>query len=251
VILALVTLSCLSSTTAVEIRVASYNIRHGVGLDRKLDLDRTAGVIRRIDPHLVGLQEVDNRARRSQGIPQAEFLGRALRMQSRFGKSMDFEGGGYGMAALSKFPIRRTESIRLPEGNEPRVALLTEVELPGGRRIALVNVHFDWVGNDDYRYAQARHLRDRLRNLGMPFVLLGDFNDRRGSRTLALFQRIADESRKQPGQGPTFPADDSSVEIDHIFFGPPGAWEFSPTEVIDERAASDHRPLVARGRLRD
>ena len=78
-----------------------------------------------------------------------------------------------------------------------------------------------------------------------------DFNDRRGSRTLALFQRIADESRKHPGQGPTFPADDPSVEIDHIFFGPPGAWEFSPTEVIDERAASDHRPLVARGRLRD
>jgi endonuclease/exonuclease/phosphatase family metal-dependent hydrolase len=41
------------------VRVVSYNIRHGVGCDKRLDLERTARVIEELQPDMVGLNEVD------------------------------------------------------------------------------------------------------------------------------------------------------------------------------------------------
>ena len=58
-----------------RIRVVSYNIKHGRGNDNVVDLDRTAAVLRRLRPDIVGLQEVDNQAQRSGSVPQAEHLG--------------------------------------------------------------------------------------------------------------------------------------------------------------------------------
>ena len=43
----------------MQLRVASFNIHHGVGLDGKLDLDRIAEVVRSTGAEVVGLQEVD------------------------------------------------------------------------------------------------------------------------------------------------------------------------------------------------
>ena len=51
--------------------VASYNIHRGVGLDRRLDLDRVAEVIREISPDIIGLQEV---VRRPGGPPVAAWV---------------------------------------------------------------------------------------------------------------------------------------------------------------------------------
>ena len=50
------------------LRVMTYNIHVGVGMDKKLDLARIAGVISAQHPDLVGLQEVDRGVTRTQGI---------------------------------------------------------------------------------------------------------------------------------------------------------------------------------------
>ena len=42
----------------IPLTVVSYNIHRGVGLDRRLDLDRIADVIAETAPDVVGLQEV-------------------------------------------------------------------------------------------------------------------------------------------------------------------------------------------------
>ena len=85
------------------LRVVSSNIRHGVGMDGKLDLDRTAAVLRRLEPDLVALQEVDERCRRSGGVDQAAALGKALGMAHRFGEFMDHDGepGSESLAVLA------------------------------------------------------------------------------------------------------------------------------------------------------
>jgi hypothetical protein len=58
------------------LRVMTYNIHVGVGMDKKLDLPRIAGVINAQHPDLVGLQEVDRGVTRTQGIDEiAELLG--------------------------------------------------------------------------------------------------------------------------------------------------------------------------------
>jgi endonuclease/exonuclease/phosphatase family metal-dependent hydrolase len=184
-----------------ELRVVSYNIKHGQGNDTVVDLERTAGVLRALRPDIVGLQEVDERATRSGSIPQAERFGRLLGLNHAFGRFMDYQGGAYGMAILTRYPIVATEPVPLPEGNEPRVALSVQTRLPDGRRLTIVNVHFDWVRDDGFRFAQAQALTKYLDALTTPYILLGDFNDVPESRTLALFQgtrRRGEEAGRRP-----------------------------------------------------
>lgn len=228
-----------------SLRVVTYNIKHGRGNDNVVDLDRTAAVLRRLRPNIVGLQEVDERVKRSGGVRQAEYLGKALDMHHAFGRFMDYQGGAYGMAILTRYPIEATQEVPLPEGNEPRTALSVRVKLPGGQPLTIVNVHFDWVGDDGFRFAQAEALGRYLDALKTPYVLLGDFNDVPGSRTLALFRSRAGEAAKPEPDRFTFSSTEPSKEIDYIFFAPARGWRVREVAVIDERVASDHRPVLA------
>src|SRR5437763_17151711 len=60
------------STNAKTIRVMAYNIHVGVGMDKKLDLPRIAGIIKQQHPDLVGLQEVDRGVERTGRIRSEE-----------------------------------------------------------------------------------------------------------------------------------------------------------------------------------
>lgn len=227
------------------LRVVSYNIRHGRGNDERVDLDRTAAVLRRLQPDLVGLQEVDSVVTRSGGVPQGQALGERLGMRHAFGGFMAYQGGQYGMAILSRFPIQRVVPVRLPDGNEPRIALAVEVDAPGIGPLVVVNVHFDWVASDSFRFVQASALTRFLDSLPGPYVLLGDFNDQPRSRTLALFQARAREAPKPPGDRFTFSSAEPVREIDFIFGAPAARWRADSVAVIVERLASDHRPVRA------
>jgi endonuclease/exonuclease/phosphatase family metal-dependent hydrolase len=227
------------------IRVVSYNIKHGRGNDNVVDLDRTASVLRRLRPDVIGLQEVDDRAKRSGSVPQAEYLGKSLGLHHAFGRFMDFQGGAYGMAVLTRYPIESSSEVQLPEGNEPRTALSVRVKGPDGQPLTIVNVHFDWVQDDRFRFAQAEALTRHLDALTTPYLLLGDFNDVPGSRTLAIFRERAAEAAKPGADRFTFSSTEPTKEIDYIFVSPARAWRVQEVDVIEEQVASDHRPLLA------
>src|SRR6266550_6659404 len=91
------------------LRVMTYNIHVGVGMDKKLDLKRIADVINDQHPDLVGLQEVDRGVKRTQGIDEIAELARLTRMQFVFAHNLDYQGGQYGVAILSRFPILTTD----------------------------------------------------------------------------------------------------------------------------------------------
>ena len=57
-----------------------------------------------------------------------------------FGKTIDHDGGDYGIAVLSKYPILSQQSLVLPSfpngdktnsAYEQRIALITQIEVPG------------------------------------------------------------------------------------------------------------------------
>ncbi|XZE18001.1 endonuclease/exonuclease/phosphatase family protein [Pirellulaceae bacterium SH449] len=227
----------------------SYNIRHGRGMDGKLNLERTADVLRNLTPDFVALQEVDNKVRRSESVDQAAFLGKTLGMNHAFGKFMDYDGGEYGLAILSKHTIAKTMVVELPRGNEPRVALVVWAELPNKQQVAIVSLHFDWVRDDRFRFAQATELKTFLESLDVPYLLIGDFNDQRDSRTLKLLAENAVEAVKPIENRFTFPSDKPNIEIDFLFGSPAKRWEFTATEVVAETMASDHRPIATKFRL--
>ncbi|MFG0262340.1 MAG: endonuclease/exonuclease/phosphatase family protein [Novipirellula sp. JB048] len=145
----------------------------------------------------------------------------------------------------SRHPIEHVTSVPLPAGREPRVALAVRVRMPSGDPLMIVNLHFDWIGDDRARFAQATQLAKYLDKLEMPLILLGDFNDRPGSRTLDLLGQDKLEAKKPASDRFTFSSTDPRSEIDFIFAAPPAVWKVRSTAVIDEPLASDHRPVLA------
>jgi endonuclease/exonuclease/phosphatase family metal-dependent hydrolase len=234
-----------SAGDPAPIRVATYNIKHGRGMDGSLDLNRTLATLRSLDADIIALQEVDDQARRSGSVDQAACLAEQLDMYSAYGSFMDFQGGRYGLAILSRQPIVSHESWRLPEGNEPRVALATRLATDSGKEITAVAVHFDWVKDDGFRYAQALETIRQTRSLDTPWIILGDFNDVPGSRTMNTFEQTGRNAVKPKSAAATFPADEPTLEIDYIFTGPPGAWRPASASVVPESEASDHRPVMS------
>jgi endonuclease/exonuclease/phosphatase family metal-dependent hydrolase len=230
--------------TPATLRVASYNIRHGRGMDDRVDLARIADVLRRLGADVIALQEVDEGVERSGGEDQAARLGRMLGMSHAFGSFMDYQGGRYGMAILSRFPLRSVDPVRLTDGNEPRVALAVEIAGPGSTTITVVNVHFDWVADDGFRFTQAGEVGRYLDAISNPWILIGDFNDQPGSRTLDLFHARAIEAAKPADRRFTFPATAPAREIDYVFVSPADAWTIRKVEVVNETIASDHRPVL-------
>lgn len=226
-------------------RVASYNIRHGRGTDDRVDLGRIADVLRRMDADVIALQEVDEGVERSGGVDQAASLGRMLGMNHAFGSFMAYQGGRYGMAILSRYPLRSVDPVRLTDGNEPRVALAVEIVRPGSTSITVVNVHFDWVADDGFRFTQAGEVLRYLDAIYNPWILIGDFNDQPGSRTLDLFHARATEAAKPADRRFTFPATAPVREIDYVFVSPANAWTIRRVDVVNETIASDHRPVFA------
>jgi endonuclease/exonuclease/phosphatase family metal-dependent hydrolase len=232
------------------LRIVSYNIRHGVGLDGALDLERTAAVLEALAPDVVLLQEVDERCGRSGSVDQAAWLGERLGMQHRFASFMDYDGGRYGLATLSRAPIHASRVLPLPPGRqEPRAALEVSL-LVAGTVIRVANAHLDWLDDSPERLAQARALRDALAPLrGNPLVVGGDLNDTPASAALAVLLTAEDSALTratcaEADAGATFPADEPRTTIDHLLYGPSGAWHVSALAVVDERVASDHRPIL-------
>lgn len=83
------------------LRVMTYNIHVGVGMDKKLDLQRIADVIKKEKPDLVGLQEVDRGVKRTEGRDEIVELAGLTGMQYAFAHNLDYQGGQYGVAIIS------------------------------------------------------------------------------------------------------------------------------------------------------
>jgi endonuclease/exonuclease/phosphatase family metal-dependent hydrolase len=230
----------------VRLRVLTYNIQHGEGTDGKIDLARTAAVIKRLTPDLVALQEVDKATTRSRGVDQAAELGKLTGMHVAFGKAMDFAGGQYGEAILSRYPLTEVQVYKLPftEGCEPRCALAAHVRLgDDGPEFVFAGTHLEHA-KTPVRLCQAQKLNPALAATNsLPTILAGDFNDVPDSPAIkVLHPHWTDATVVQPD--PTWPSDEPRMKIDYVFFRPADGWRVVEKQVSDESVASDHRPLL-------
>ncbi len=227
----------------------TWNIRHGEGLDGRIDLERIAALIAQESPDVVFLQEVDRNTVRSGNVDQAAWIAQRLGMWSSFGAFMPFQGGEYGLAMLTRTQPRDVRNVVLPAGEqEPRTVLLATVGLDGGRSVRLVNVHLDWLDDDQNRFAQAKEMlnvvsRDVAGMAEGAAIVGGDFNDGPGSRTIELVKSQLTEMDKPDGNN-TWPSGDPKQEIDFIFVLPGGWLTAQPAVAISAQGASDHHAVV-------
>ncbi|MFK7909411.1 MAG: endonuclease/exonuclease/phosphatase family protein [Akkermansiaceae bacterium] len=229
----------MTSLQAKELKVVSYNIHHGKGMDGKLDLKRIADVIRKEKPDLVALQEVDINVPRSGNIDQAKKLAELLGMHHAFGKTIDLDGGQYGNAVLSKFPIKKSTVHKLPGPGEARVVLEVLIEIDGAF-ISFASIHFHHKDREA-RMLQAMAMNGALHPRKHPLIVAGDFNAKPDSRTMKMIKESWHILPKV-GLSLTIPASEPTSEIDYIMTRNLQQ-KGSTSKVIAEKVASDHRPV--------
>ena len=231
----------------LRLRVLSYNIHHGEGVDHKVDLPRIAEAIKSVNPDLVALQEVDRGVRRTAGIDEPQELARLTGMEVVFEKNIRYQGGDYGNAVLSKLPIKRHKNHPLPSfyKGEQRGVLEVEVETTvPGQSVLFLATHLDYRPADEERLASVKFINDLVTSTeGQPALLAGDLNAKPDSTTLRGFKKLWTPVNDE--ELPTFPVEKPTRQIDFILFHPAECWKAVETRALDEAVASDHRGIFA------
>jgi glycerophosphoryl diester phosphodiesterase len=226
------------------LRVLSYNLHHCEGTDGKLDVPRIARVIRDADPDVVALQEVDDKTKRTGGVDQTAELARLTGLHGRFGKAIDYQGGGYGQAILSRFPLGDVKVHALPGEPEREQRVAVEAKLTAdGRELSFVTTHLHHA-SEPFRVRQAAKLNELFADPKHPVILAGDMNATPASEPLkVLGPQWANATAG--AKHFTFPAGVPKNQIDYVLFRPAAAYVAGEPRVIAEPVASDHRPILA------
>jgi len=246
------------------IRLATFNVQHGRSrADGRVDAARLARAVVSLDADVVGLQEVDRGQRRSGGSDLAREVAEAAgahyayvpalagqvaghgplgRRRARGDEAEQVPG--YGIALLSRYPVRAWYRLRLPVAgpwlfgrvqvwrDEPRAALAAVVDTPEGP-LTVVTTHLSsWRR---WNRVQLRWLVRWLRRVPRPVVLLGDLNIR---------GRIPAESTgwRALARVDTYPVGKPSIQIDHVLAD--GDVHAAGPARAPDLGVSDHRAVV-------
>ena len=225
------------------IKVASYNMRKGVGLDRKRSPERILDVLREIDADVIALQEADRRF----GTRECVIPHRLLDDHSDW-KAVDFgmralSMGWHGNALLVRkgAQVLGAGPIHLP-ALEPRGAVSADLTLPSGASLRVVGMHLDLSGLWRRRQAAAviGHVQAAQRR---PTVLMGDLNEwSAAAGCLKDFGRHFDFA----ATGPSFHARRPVGRLDRIMVSPDlRVTDCGVHATPCSRKASDHLPIWA------
>jgi len=241
---------CSESKKEITLKIMSYNVRHGVSMNWEPAMEMQAEIISDQNPQWIGLQEIDNKCKRSGFVDQPKKYSELTNTTGYFGSFMDFDSGQYGMAVLSGLKVVDTEILKLPAGAEPRVSIIQTIEIAKDINIVLANVHFDWT-EPGLRTSQAETLLKRLIDIGLPTIVLGDYNAEPESPTINLFEKYGFKAIEKSENNFTWEANNPTVEIDHVYYRSTEKVQIIPVsiEVLNEPEASDHRPVVAEIKL--
>lgn len=198
-----------------ELRVATYNIFAG-----KLGIPAVAQELSSLEADVIGLQEVDRGTRRSGGVDVLQQLAKRLDLYSAFASAMDFDGGQYGVALLSRSPLSQVRVVRLPAplGAEPRVLLMASTEIRGVTwTVATTHLssHLDGHPLEQVHSKQNRVVAETLG--GRPrTLLLADLNTEANASSMIPLTMVGSLAGLE--EGPTYPADSPQKRIDHILY---------------------------------
>ena len=235
-------------------RLLSYNIHKAIGgRDRRYRPDRVVAGLRRHDPDLACLQEVDRNVDRSLFHDQPELLAEALGSAARvFQQNHPVRTGGYGNLILSRWPVLESHSISLRRGwRKARGAQVALIETPEGP-LLLVNWHLGLAERERHWQVERLLTHPLFRPLAHhPTLVVGDTNDWRNRLARGPFARLGFRSATAPpSRFRSFPASLPVASLDKAFYrGPIAVRRARIVKTGLTREASDHLPLLVDFRL--
>jgi endonuclease/exonuclease/phosphatase family metal-dependent hydrolase len=251
----------LAGVAAAQVRIVDWNI------DRGKRFDALAGTIRKLNPDICVLQEVDSGAKRTGRRDIAKELAETFHMNYVFGRAYRELGQGspdhpayLGQAILSRAPVRSSRVLAFQRQTkfwkpQPFLPNWPILQRRTGGRIALVaefgqdatelvlyNLHLESRGFGATRYGQLGEVIADAKRYGpeVPVVIAGDLNTKYRP---GLFARRLEEAGFRNCFG------DRKVRT-HVLYGAldwifvRGPVECGDTRVIRGSKASDHDPLV-------
>ncbi len=239
-----------------KFRIVTYNVHKCVGIDRRLSPARIVSVLKEIDADIIALQEVLCVQGRDSQSDQAHFIAREMGFNYCMGDNRKLKDGIYGNLALSRFPLLGSENHDISvAGREERGCLRVDVDLGGGSRLHVYNVHLG-TSFIERRYQARKLISESIlsdANIPGPRIMLGDFNEwTRGLVTRLLNEHFqSGDIRLHMKRSRTYPGMLPLMHLDHIYYDEDLELEYA--ELHRSRAAllaSDHLPIFADFRLR-
>jgi endonuclease/exonuclease/phosphatase family metal-dependent hydrolase len=247
----------------VPIKVMSFNIAHGLGMDNVVDLERTATVIEQSGAEIVGLQELDRHfTERSAFVDQVDWLSNRLGMYSAFGANLDLEAADpnrprrqYGNAVLSKHPIKYAENHLLtkvvsPIANSEQRGILEVVLEVKGTYLSFFNTHLSL--KEEELKVSIDEILGIMAKSSFPKIITGDFNAGPDHLQIKRLENHYSDAFLKMGKGNayTYPAPHEHdgvhlkpvTRIDYIFTDQ----NLEPEQAaVIETSVSDHLPITA------
>ena len=161
----------------LPIKIASYNIRKGIGADRRRNPERILEVLCEIDADVIALQEADRRFGARESVLSKQLLAEHGDWQAVDIGMRAASMGWHGNAIL----IRRSahildcEPIHLPS-LEPRGAVSADIMI-GGTKLRIVGMHLDLSGLWRRKQAAAVMAHVGASTSHYPAILMGDLNE--------------------------------------------------------------------------
>lgn len=226
-------------------KIMTFNTQHCLDyIEQKIDFNTMADAIEKIDPDIVGLQEMRNKGIVEEHADQVKILSELTGMPYYyFAKAIDFPDGPYGNGILSKVPIISAETVLIPDPEERayggyyETRCVLKATLEGG--ITVLVSHFG-LNPDEIENA----VRTVVENLkAEKCILMGDFNLKPDDPLLVpIREKMKDSADLFDCPKLSCPSDNPDKKIDYIFASP----DVKIVEAdIPAIVASDHRPHTA------
>lgn len=223
-----------------NVRFASYNIMHA---GNNTDLKKIAANIKNNGIEIVGLQEVDNNTKRSGKVNQVKRLSELTGYKYyKFFKAITHDGGEYGTAILSKYPIEESKKINLSSGSaEQRVLGYTKINVNGTMiNFFVTHLSYDGEGGGSSRSKQFSEIAAELAKYDN-FVLSGDFN----TRNLDEYNVIEGSALVNTKEDPKVTYPDGRSPLDNLVYSTEN-WKLGVINVVTD-SYSDHYMIHSMG----
>jgi endonuclease/exonuclease/phosphatase family metal-dependent hydrolase len=231
----------------VIVRVMQFNIHAGVSRFGGVGIARIAAEINAAHPDVVSLNEVDDGTIRSGDTDEPAYLARATGMHSVYGPNLfGYDGGRFGNAILSRFPVISTHNTRLPRRphSEPRGLLDVTLRIDR-RKVSFFSVHLSQGPRGALaRIRQAEAIGRLVQASPHPTILAGDLNSTPDELPLRILRQYLLDAQQYGGTGPgyTVPEGHPENRIDYILYDNHFAPLPGSTQVLPS-ASSDHRSV--------
>ena len=240
---------------AKDLKVMTYNI-YGARLTNG---DKLGEVIKKYSPDLIVLQEVDKNTIRSNKRDVTEDIAKKLGYDYYyFQKTLDFNGGEFGISIISKYPIDRYYTYELPSvGSEKRSLLGVQISKDVfGKTVTVINAHLNYQENIKSEETDEVLAVTNIFEGDVKF-LAGDFNMLPTSESYSKYLKKWTDSYTEKKGSPSNSEiekdkqrNEKDTRIDYIFGDKSKNWKVNKSFFVKDESEkwdelSDHVPYMA------